>query len=98
MNLPVLATVWCRKVTPGTRGELLAQVCSIRIVELLLVEAVGLEAELQHRNARALYCTTIGGWMPAAGGRDCIRPRDDLRDPRPRLTSGLNRSFDRDAR
>ena len=53
-DLPVLAAVRGRKGHARHRGKLLAQVVEPVIVELLLVEAVGGEAELQHRNARGV--------------------------------------------
>jgi len=53
---------WKRDPAPG---QLLAQAIDSVVVKLLLIEVVGGQAELQNRNADALYCTTIGGWIPA---------------------------------
>ena len=68
-DLPELAAVRSRKGHAVHRRKLLAQVVDPIIVELLLAEAVGGQAELQHRNARG-RCTprrSVARCRPASG-------------------------------
>jgi hypothetical protein len=53
-DLPVFSAVRSRERDARDRGQLLAQVVVAVVVELLLVEIVGSQAELQDRNARGI--------------------------------------------
>jgi hypothetical protein len=89
-DLPQLAAVRSRKGHAVHRRKLLAQVVDPIIVELLLAEAVGGQAELQHRNARG-RCTprrSVARCRPASG-RGLNRPGDDLRDGEVEIDVGL---------
>ncbi len=89
-DLPGFAAVRCGKGHTLHRGKLLAQVVDPVVVELLLVEAVGGEAELQYRNARGVvrhYNRRLDARRQQ--GADCIRRRDDLRDGEVEVDVGL---------
>ncbi len=98
-DLSVLAAVRGRKGHARHRGKLLAQVVEPVVIELLLTETVGAEAELQHRNARGVVLhhdrrLDAGRHQ----GADCIRRRDDLRDGEVEVDVGLEINLlDRDA-
>src|SRR6516225_12246692 len=53
-DLPVLAAVRGGECDALDRRKLLAQIVEAIVIELLLAETVGAEAELQYRNARGI--------------------------------------------
>jgi hypothetical protein len=89
-DLPVLAAIRGGKRHALNRRKLLPQVVEPVVIELLLAVTVGLEAELQHRNARGIV--RHHDWRLDAGrhhGADRIRCRDDLRDGEVEVDVGL---------
>ncbi len=89
-DLPVLAPVRSRKCHTGHRGKLLAQIVQPVIVQLLLVEAVGAKAELQHRDAGGIVLhhdrRLDPGWHEGADG---VCGCDDLRNRQIEIDIGL---------
>jgi hypothetical protein len=80
-DLPVFSSIRGREGHARHGGELLAQVVVAVIVELLLVEAVGCEAQLQHRNARGVVTHDDRRIDPRRQEHaDIVRGRNDLRD------------------
>ena len=80
-DLPVFAAGRGRQRHAGDRRQLLAHAVDAVIVELLLVQAVGAEAELKHRHARRVELHDDRRLNSGRHQRaDCIGRRDDLRD------------------
>ena len=80
-DLAILAAGRRRQGDAGNRRQLLPNPVDTEIIELLLVQAVRIEAELQHRNARRIELHDDGrlnaGWHQGANG---VGGGDDLRD------------------
>ena len=80
-DLAVLAAGRRRQGDAGNRRQLLAHAVDAVVVELLLVEPVGAEADLQHRHARGVELhddrRLDAGRHQGANG---VGRRDDLRD------------------
>ena len=89
-DLAVLAAGRRRQGDAGDGGELLAHAVDAVVVELLLVQRVGGEADLQHRHARGVELHDDGrldaGWHQ---GADRVGPRHDLGDREVEIDVGL---------
>ena len=80
-DLPVFAAGGRRQRDAGDRRQLLAHAIDAVVVELLLVEIVGAQADLQDRNARGIELHDDRRLDSGRHQRaDCVRRRDDLRD------------------
>src|ERR1700704_6637290 len=80
-DLPVFPAVGGRERNAGDRSELLAQAIDAVVVELLLVEIVGCQAELEDRNARSIELHDDRRLDPDGHERaNGIRCGDDLCD------------------
>ncbi len=80
-NLPIFAAGRRRQRDAGNRRQILANAVNTEIIELLFVQAVRIEAELQHRNARRIELYDDGRLDPGRHQRpNGIRRRNDLCD------------------